>query len=65
MQIPQSTWDWIRERDQAYKRREYIRRLSRDLRRIDGTLPSGSRSDELWRKVLDDLTRLGEAFPER
>ena len=65
MRIPQSTWNWIRERDQAYKRREYIRRLSRDIRRIDGTLPNGSRSHELWRKVMDDLTRLGEVFPER
>jgi hypothetical protein len=65
MQIPQSTWDWIRERDQAYKRREYIRRLSRDARRLDGTLPSGSRATELWQRLLNDLSNVGDAIPER
>jgi len=65
MQIPQLTWGWIRERDRAYKRREYIRRLSRDVRRLDETLPSGSRANELWQRLLNDLSRVGDAIPER
>lgn len=65
MQVPQSTWDWIRERDRAYKRREYIRRLSRDARRLDQTLPSGYRADELWQRLLADLSNFGDAIPER
>jgi len=64
MHTPLTTGEWMRERDRAWRRRQYLQRLSRSVRDLREARWNGPRADEAWRRLMQDLAHLGDIVPE-